>query len=138
MADDSSGSRWILAPFRNQYWRERHSSPKDYYTGLRQEWAFRLEEQEGLYNDLQELSSPVPHRRVIQMRRENKLDYERAVRRIRRENNRMLLRRCRYYMLQLAREIAEASGRELTPCERSNVLANSKSLSDYDMSDEEV
>ncbi|KAF7154735.1 hypothetical protein RHSIM_Rhsim01G0142400 [Rhododendron simsii] len=26
----------------------------------------------------------------------------------------MLLRRCRYYMLQLAREVAEASGRELT------------------------
>lgn len=138
MADDSSGSRWILAPFRNQYWRERRSSPKDYYAGLRQEWAFRLEEQEGLYNDLQELSSPVPHRRAIQMRRENKLDYERAVKRIRRENNRMLLRRCRYYMLQLAREVAEASGRELTPRERSNVLANNKYLSDYDMSDEEV
>ncbi|KAG5529179.1 hypothetical protein RHGRI_029759 [Rhododendron griersonianum] len=50
----------------------------------------------------------------------------------------MLLRRCRYYMLQLAREVAEANGRELTPRERSNVLANNKYLSDYDMSDEEV
>ncbi|KAG5561485.1 hypothetical protein RHGRI_004511 [Rhododendron griersonianum] len=72
------------------------------------------------------------------MRRENKLDYERVVKRIRRENNRMLLRRCRCYMLQFEREVAEASGKELTPRERSNVLANNKYLSDYDMSDEEV
>ncbi|KAI8535910.1 hypothetical protein RHMOL_Rhmol10G0212100 [Rhododendron molle] len=72
------------------------------------------------------------------MRHENKLDYDRAVKRIRRENNRMLLRKCRYYMLQLAREVAEASGRELTPREHSNMLANNKYLSDDDMSDEEV
>ncbi|KAI8530669.1 hypothetical protein RHMOL_Rhmol11G0077600 [Rhododendron molle] len=72
------------------------------------------------------------------MRRKNMRDYEGAVERIRRENNRMLLRKCRYYMFQLAKEVAETSGRKLTPRERSNVLANNKYLSDYDISNEEV
>ncbi|KAI8571989.1 hypothetical protein RHMOL_Rhmol01G0163900 [Rhododendron molle] len=72
------------------------------------------------------------------MQCKNRLDYEQMVKRIRRENNRMLLHRCQYYLLQLAREVAEASERELTARECSNVLANNKYLLDYDMSNEEV
>ena len=34
----------------------------------------------------------------------------------------MLLRRCRYHMLQLAEELATATNRQLTPAERNNVL----------------
>ena len=37
-----------------------------------------------------------------------------AVELIREENHRMLLRRCRFYMLQLAKDSATASGREMT------------------------
>ena len=49
----------------------------------------------------------------------------------------MLMQRCRYFMLQLATEMAEASYRDLTVIERNNVLNNEKYLSDYYMSDEE-
>lgn len=49
----------------------------------------------------------------------------------------MLMRRCRYFMLQLATEMAEASQRALTSEERTKALNNEKYLSDYEMSDEE-
>ncbi|KAL7248799.1 hypothetical protein ACSBR1_011056 [Camellia fascicularis] len=71
------------------------------------------------------------------MRRRNVGDYEQAVSRIKKENNRMLLRRCRHFMLQLATEMTEASNRELTVTKRNNVLNNDKYLLDYYMSDEE-
>ncbi|KAF5934244.1 hypothetical protein HYC85_030415 [Camellia sinensis] len=54
-----------------------------------------------------------------------------AVSRIKKENNRMLMRRCRHFMLQLAIEMAKASNRDLTVTERNNVLNNEKYLSDY-------
>ncbi|KAL7215652.1 hypothetical protein ACSBR1_027746 [Camellia fascicularis] len=64
-------------------------------------------------------------------------DYEKVVSRIKNENNRTLMRRCRHFMLQLAIEMTEASNRELTVIERNNVLNNEKYLSDYYMLDEE-
>ncbi|KAL7192809.1 hypothetical protein ACSBR2_024597 [Camellia fascicularis] len=71
------------------------------------------------------------------MRRRNMGDYEQVVNRIKKENNRMLLRRCRRFMLQLATKMAEVSNRELTVIERNNVLNNDKYLSDYYISNEE-
>ena len=64
------------------------------------------------------------------MPRSNVVDYEKVVKQIRKENNLMLLRRCRYYMLQLAGEMATATQRELTPNERNNVLSYDEYLSD--------
>ncbi|CAL5421671.1 unnamed protein product [Camellia sinensis] len=102
------------------YKSEKYSSPKDYYAGIRAEWAFRVTDQEGLYNDLRNFGAPVPHHRSLTMARRNVSDYEKAVSRIKKENNRMLMRRCRHFMLQLATEMAEASSRDLTMVERNN------------------
>ncbi|KAL7241243.1 hypothetical protein ACSBR2_006796 [Camellia fascicularis] len=128
---------WLLPPFSYDYMTEKYSSPKDYYTGIRAEWAFRVTEQESLFNDLRNLEAPIPHRRSLNMPRLNVGDYEQVVSRIKKENNRMFLQRCRHFMLQLATEMVEASNRELTVTERNNVLNNEKYLSDYYMSDEE-
>ncbi|CAL5415834.1 unnamed protein product [Camellia sinensis] len=128
---------WLLPPFSYDYKSEKYSSPKDYYAGIRAKWVFRATEQEGLFNDLRNFGAPVPHRRSLTMARRNVSDYEKAVSRIKKENNRMLIRRCRHFMLQLATEMAEASNRDLEVIERNNVLNNEKYLSDYYMSDEE-
>jgi hypothetical protein len=64
------------------------------------------------------------------MPRSNVVNYEKVVKQIRKENNLLLLRRCRYYMLQLAKEMATATQRELTPNESNNVLGYEEYLSD--------
>ncbi|KAL7171800.1 hypothetical protein ACSBR2_036462 [Camellia fascicularis] len=128
---------WLLPPFNYDYMTEKYSSPKDYYASIRAEWAFRLTEQESLFNDLRNLGASVSHHRSLNMPRRNMGDYEQVVNRIKKENNRMLLRRCRHFMLQLVIEMAEASNRELIVTERNNVLNNEKYLSNYYMSDEE-
>ncbi|KAG5515802.1 hypothetical protein RHGRI_036748 [Rhododendron griersonianum] len=70
----------------------------------------------------------IPHRRSLEMPTTNKREYEAAVSRIKEENNKMLMRRSRYFMLQL----------ELMENERNNALNNEKYLSDYAMSDEDM
>ena len=64
------------------------------------------------------------------MPRSNVVDYEKVVKQIRKENNLLLLRRCRYYMLQLAKEMVIATQRELTPNESNNMLSYEEYLSD--------
>ncbi|KAF5941744.1 hypothetical protein HYC85_019386 [Camellia sinensis] len=49
---------WLLPPFTYDYKSEKYSSPKDYYAGIRAEWAFRVTEQEGLFNDLRNFGAP--------------------------------------------------------------------------------
>ncbi|KAG5544856.1 hypothetical protein RHGRI_017347 [Rhododendron griersonianum] len=58
----------------------------------------------------------------------NKPEYEAAVSRIKEENNRMLMRRSRYFILQLATEIAKVNQLELKENERNNALNNEKYL----------
>ena len=65
------------------------------------------------------------------------LQYEVAIKRIRDENNRMFIRRSRYYMLKLAVDQAGAMCRSLNESEVRNILNNSMYISDYEMSDEE-
>ncbi|KAL7224990.1 hypothetical protein ACSBR1_026300 [Camellia fascicularis] len=113
---------WLLPPFTYD---------------LRAEWAFKVTEHEGLFNDLLNFGAPIPHRLSLTMARRNVNDYEKVVSRIKKENNRMLMRRCRHFILQLATEMAEASNRELTVIEQNNVLNNEKYLSNYYMLDEE-
>ncbi|KAL7194222.1 hypothetical protein ACSBR1_034601 [Camellia fascicularis] len=127
---------WLLPPFSYDYMTEKYSSPNDYYAGIWAEWVFKVTEQESLFNDLRNLRAPIPHCRSLNMPRRNVGDYEQAVSRIKKENNRMLLRRCRHFMFQLATEMAEASNRELTVMKRNNVLNNEKYLSDCYMSEE--
>lgn len=122
---------WLLPTFRDDYWMEEDTNPKEYYAGLRREWAFRAEEQEGLVRDLSNLGAPIPQRRTIGMPRRTRNDYEEVVAQVRIENNNMLISRCRYFMLQLATEMAEASGRQLTMDERRHVLMNDEYLSAF-------
>ena len=72
------------------------------------------------------------------MPRRNRVDYETAVKSVRKKNNRMIVRKCRYYMLQLAIDmVAIAFGRQLTTIKRSTVWSNEQYLLDEYLSDED-
>ena len=82
------------------------------------------------YPHLLVLGASFPDRVSLTMPRSNVVDYEKVVKQIRKENNLLLLRRCRYYMLQLAKEMVIATQRELTPNESNNMLSYEEYLSD--------
>ena len=71
------------------------------------------------------------------LQRRNRSEYEVAVKRIREENNRMFIRRSRYYMLKLAIEQAIAMGRSILENKVAHVLNNTMYISDNEMSNEE-
>ena len=81
-----------------------------------------MNESNALHNDLVQLEAPLVDRVSLTLSRQNMHQYERAVTKIKKENNLMILRRSRYHMLQLAEELAVAMNRQLTPAERNNVL----------------
>ena len=113
------------------------SDPKEYYAGLRREWAFRVNESELVVEQLHELGAPCVRRSSLSMQRRNRSEYEVAVRRIREENNQMFIRRSRFYMLKLATNQANAMAMTLAETEINNILNNPSYISDYEMSDEE-
>ena len=136
----SSGGRcriWLLPEYADDYRHLRVSDPKEYYAGLRREWAFRVNEAEIVVEQLRELGAPIVRRLALSMQRNNRSEYERAVKRIREENNRMFIRRTRFYILKLATNQANAMGRTLPETEINNVLNNLLYISDYEISDEE-
>lgn len=144
----SSPSRrnWLLVERDDDFRTVRRSDPKEYFAGVRREWAYRCEESESLRNDLIALGAPVIDRDSFAMypdgyiRARSWTEYKeqviKAVEHIRMENNRMLLRRSRYYMYELAKDSVSASGRELSEVEKCHLLQNPKYLSDDYMSDE--
>ena len=81
-----------------------------------------MNESNALHDDLVRLGVPLVDRSSLTLPRQNMHQYERAVTKIKKENNLMILRRSRYHMLQLAKELAPATNRQLTPAERNNVL----------------
>ena len=81
-----------------------------------------MNESSALHDDLVQLEAPLVNRVSLTLSRQNMHQYERAVTKIKKENNLMILRRSRYHMLQLAEELAVAMNRQLTPAERNNVL----------------
>ena len=81
-----------------------------------------MNESNALHNDLVQLEAPLVDRVSLTLSRQNMHQYERAVTKIKKENNLMILRRSRYNMLQLAEKLAAATNRQLTPAERNNVL----------------
>uniref|UniRef100_A0A7N2R3Q0 Uncharacterized protein n=1 Tax=Quercus lobata TaxID=97700 RepID=A0A7N2R3Q0_QUELO len=113
---------WMLPRFPDNYRRERDSDEREYYAGLRREWDFRVNESNALHDDLVRIGAPLVDRVSLTLSRQNMHQYERAVTKIKKENNLMILRRSRYHMLQLAEELAAATNRQLTPTERNNVL----------------
>ena len=81
-----------------------------------------MNESNALHNDLVQLEAALVNRVSLTLSWQNMHQYERAVTKIKKENNLMMLRRSRYHMLQLAEELAAATNRQLTPAERNNVL----------------
>ncbi|KAI8538094.1 hypothetical protein RHMOL_Rhmol09G0075200 [Rhododendron molle] len=62
MANRGASSRvWILPKFKDSYWKEKRTNPKDYSVGLRQQWKFRIEEHERMVNDLRNMGVRIPH-----------------------------------------------------------------------------
>ena len=112
----------MLPRFPDNYRRERDSDKRKYYAGLRREWDFRVNESNALHDDLLQLKAPLVYCSSLTLPRQNMHQYERAVTKIKKENNLMILRRSRYHMLQLVEELAAATNRQLTPAERNNVL----------------
>ena len=114
-------NNWILPHFADNYEREKYTEKGEYYAGLRHEWEYHYNESNALYNDL-DAGAPLLDRVSLTMPRRNMVDYKYVVKKIHKENNLMLLRRCRYYTLKLAKEMAIATQRELIDDERNNVL----------------
>ena len=113
---------WMLPRFPNNYRAERDSNEREYYAGLRREWDFRVNESNTLHYDLVQLGAPLVDRVSLTLSQRNMHQYERAVKKIKKENNLMIRRRSRYHMLQLAEELAAATNKQLTPMEYNNVL----------------
>ena len=113
---------WMLPHCPDNYRTKRDSDEREYYAGLWREWDFRMNESNALHNDLVQLEAPLVDRVSLTLSWQNMHQYERAVTKIKKENNLMILRRSRYHMLQSAEELAAATNRQLTPAERNNVL----------------
>ena len=121
---------WMLPHFLDNYRRERDSDEREYYAKLRREWDFHVNESNPLQDDLLRLGVPLVDRSLLTLPRQNMHHYERAMMKIKKENNCMILRRSKYHMLQLAEELAAATNRQLTLAERNNVLNNEDYLSE--------
>ena len=76
------------------------------------------------------LEVPLVDRISLTMPRRNMDQCRRAMAKIQKENNLMLLRRCKYHMLQLVEELATATNRQLTPVECNNILNYEDHLSE--------
>ena len=114
---------WILPRFPDNYRTKRDSNEREYYARLRREWDFCVNESNALHNDLVQLEAPLVDRVSLTLSRQNMHKYEHAVtKKKKKKNNLMILRRSRYHMLQLAKELAATTNRQLTPLERNNVL----------------
>ena len=115
---------WILPRFPDNYRTKRDSDEREYYAELWQEWDFRVNESNTLHDDLVQLEAPLVDRVSLTLSRQNMHKYEHAVtkKKKKKKNNLMILRRSRYHMLQLAKELAATTNRQLTPLERNNVL----------------
>ena len=112
----------MLPHFPDNYRTKRDSDKREYYAKLQWEWDFHMNESNALHNDLMQLEAPLVDHVLLTLSRQNMHQYERAVTKIKKENNLMILRRSRYHMLQLAEELAAATNRQLTPAECNNVL----------------
>ena len=113
---------WMLPCFLNNYRIKRDSDETEYHAGLRREWDFCVNESNALHDDLVQLEVPLVDHVSLTLSQRNMHQYERAVTKIKKENNLMILRRSRYHMLQLAKELAATTNRQLTLAERNNVL----------------
>ena len=141
---NNTNHKWLLEERDDDYQSLKESDPKEYFAGLSREWAYRRLESDRLKNDLLAMGLTVPSRESIALYPNPgecswsvfKRRVDVAVSLIRQENNRMLLRRSRYYMYHLAQDSVRASGRQLTKAQKRMLLQNPNYLSDDYASDE--
>ena len=70
---------WMLPRFPDNYRRERDSNKREYYTGLRREWDFRVNESNALHDDLMQLGAPLVDCISLTLSQQNMHQYERAM-----------------------------------------------------------
>ena len=99
----------MLPRVPDNYRRERDSDTREYYAGLRREWDFRMNEFNALHDDLMRLKAPLVNRISLTLPQQNMDQYRSAMAKIKKENNLLLLRTCRYHILQLMEELATAT-----------------------------
>ena len=90
---------WMLPCFLNNYRIKRDSDETEYHAELRREWDFCVNESNTLHDDLVQLEAPLVDHVSLTLSQRNMHQYERAVTKIKKENNLMILRRSRYHML---------------------------------------
>ncbi|KAL8108225.1 hypothetical protein AgCh_024610 [Apium graveolens] len=135
----NTNRNWLLIKRDDDYRSLRVIDAKEYFAGVRREWAYRREESDQLRDALLSMGLRVPTRHSIDIYSQAgdsptwagfRKKVIRAVTSIRKENNRMLLRRSRQYMYELARDSVCGIGRELTEDEQHRLLRNENYLSD--------
>ena len=75
-----------------------------------------VNESNALHDDLVRLEAPLINCILLTLPRRNMHQYELAVAKKKKKKNLMILRRCRYHMLQLVEELANVTNMQLTPC----------------------
>ena len=50
---------WLLSEYNDGYRQFRRSDPKEYYAGLRREWAFRVNKSDLIVAQLRDLGAPI-------------------------------------------------------------------------------
>ena len=83
-----------------------------------------------LHNDLLLPRAPLVDRVSLTMPKGNMEQCKWVVAKIRKENNLMFLRRCKYHLLQLAKEQTVTTNRQLTQAKSNNVLSYEDYLSE--------
>ena len=83
-----------------------------------------------LHNDLLLLEAPLVNRVSLTMLKGNMEQCRQVIAKIRKENNLMFLRKCKYHLLQLAEEQTVATNRQLTQVKSNNVLSYEDYLSE--------
>ena len=81
---------WMLPCFPDNYRRERDSNEREYYTGLRREWDFRVNESNALHDDLVRLGAPLVDCVSLTLSQQNMHQYERAVTKKKKEKERII------------------------------------------------
>ena len=122
----------MLPRFPDNYRWERDSDEREYNVKLRREWKFHVIESNALHDDLIWLGVPLVDRISLTLSQQNMHQYKRAMaKKKKKKNNRMILRWCKYLMLQLVEEMAITTNKQLTPAERNNVLNYEDYLSEW-------
>ncbi|MCD7464547.1 hypothetical protein HAX54_052964 [Datura stramonium] len=93
----------------DDFWMLHILDPREYYCSLRRECNYRYNESYCLVHELVDFGALIPHRFSVWMERQDKKYYEVIFKQIRKENNRILVRHCRYYILKLGGEQAQAT-----------------------------